>query len=85
MPALRSRVKENRVRIPGDPVTVNGERFCQYAIVRLHEEIQEGSYEPSFCVGFSPEYRTTGIGRRRMAEAGAGDFGTISYYEEEAT
>ena len=51
----------------------------------FNEEIQEGSYEPSFCVGFSPEYRTTGIGRRRMAEAGAGDFGTISYYEEEAT
>lgn len=51
----------------------------------FNEEIQEGSYEPSFCVGFSPEYRTTGIGRRRMAEAEAGDFGTISYYEEEAT
>lgn len=45
VPALRSRVKENRVRIPGDPVTVNGERFCQYAIVRLHEKAQR-STEP---------------------------------------
>lgn len=50
----------------------------------FNEEIQEGSYEPSFCVGFSPVL-VTGIDRRRMAEAGAEDFGTISYYEEEAT
>lgn len=29
VPALRSRVKENRVKVPGDPVTVSGERFCR--------------------------------------------------------
>ncbi len=41
MPALRSRVKENRVRVPGDPVTVSGERFCRDAIVQEHEKARE--------------------------------------------
>ena len=41
VPALRSRVKENRVRVPGDPVTVSGERFCRDAIVQEHEKALE--------------------------------------------
>ena len=28
VPALRSRVKENRVRVPDDPVTVSGRKSC---------------------------------------------------------
>ena len=29
VPSLRRRVKENRVKVPGDPVTVNGQSFAQ--------------------------------------------------------
>lgn len=45
MPALRSRVKENRVRVPGDPVTVNGEQPCGIPLCSKHEKVQ-GSEEP---------------------------------------
>lgn len=45
VPVLRSRVKENRVGVPGDPVTVSGEQFCKDAIVQEHEKAQE-SFDP---------------------------------------
>ena len=48
----------------------------------FNEEIQEGSCEPSFCVGFSPEF-IADFDRRCMAEAGAEDFGLFN--KEEAT